>query len=102
MGIFVFIIYTIVVLIVGGELAFYFIYSPKAQIKKLWKNIQLIKSLTPRSEYIPDIIYSEPDKRIVEFGERINWLLKYNFDPKKDKEYIEKNKWLTREEQICG
>ena len=102
MGIFGFIIYTIFILIIGGNLAFHLIYSPKAQIKKSWKNIQLIRSLTPRSEHIPEIIYSEPDKRIADIGKHINYLLEYYFDPEEDREYIEQNKWLTRDEQIRG
>ncbi len=30
---------------VGAELAYYFIYSPKAQIKRLWKRIHKLSEL---------------------------------------------------------
>jgi len=88
--------------VIGAGLAYYFWYSPKARIKNLWKIIHRYSPLLRPDLMLGESAYPELAQKIREHGEMINLLLKYNFDPEEDKEYIEQNKWLTRDEQIRG
>jgi len=76
---------------VGAELAFYFIYSPKAQVKSLWKQIHKLTQfrLDCGNDSVRDsLVNSTTDKLISEKKKRINILLDYDFDPEEDKEFV--------------
>ena len=51
-------------------------YSPKAQIKRLWKRVYKISSLMNNSSYSIDTFEREKNKT----GKLINSLLDYNFN----------------------
>lgn len=87
-----FIIWTIFVFFLGGDMAFYFIYSPKARIRNYWKKIHdLNVFISPEIENAATNDLAE--RGIEEFGMKINFILKYDFDAMDDAKYIEKNKW---------
>lgn len=78
---------------VGGELAFHFIYSPKAQVKRLWKKIYKLNQFkidcgddSARDFLVNDSVYSNISNQ----KKKINILLNYYFDPEKDEDFINK------------
>ena len=70
-------------------------YSPKAQIKRLWKRVHKLTGLKVKfegdsvAEYLCNGSY---EKEISKEKKKINFLLDYYFDPEEDKEYIKNNK----------
>lgn len=70
-------------------------YSPKAQIKRLWKEVfALTKELAKYNgkDSVADSVVREPyEKAIRKKKEMIRVLLDYHFDPEEDQEYIQKN-----------
>lgn len=73
-----------------------FLYSPKAQIKRLWKEIYKISFQIGKSKKIFENDYdpfAAECKKIIDKKEKmINALLEYYFDPENDTEYIQENK----------
>jgi len=66
-------------------------YSPRAQIKMLWKEVHKLSELIygTRSGYVPDCIKEKRTK----LGKFINSLLDYYFDSEEDREYREENRY---------
>lgn len=80
---------------IGAELSFYFIYSPKAQVKRLWKQINKLNKLkidcgndSTRDYIVNGSIHTA----ISNNKKKINILLDYYFDSEEDEEYISKNR----------
>lgn len=67
-------------------LVYEYYYSPKARIKKLYREISKLKLLSPSDSLI---VLTEANKK----GKMINALIDYYFDPVEDKEYIENKKY---------
>ena len=73
-------------------------YTPKAQIKRLWKRIHRITASLPKSYFdtdssIPSYVYSPWLEKRNQIGKVINSLLDYYFDKEEDKEYIKNNRY---------
>lgn len=80
---------------VGGNFAFYFIYSPKAQIKQQWKAIQRLggAKIDFKEDSVASYIVNSPyDEAILKRKKVINSLLDIYFDPGKDEDYIKQNR----------
>ena len=81
-------------ILVGGELAYHFFYSPKAMIKKLWKEIFKLTQFKvddKKDSVMAYIVNKSPDEAIEKRKKMINALFGY-LDHEKDKEFIEQHK----------
>jgi hypothetical protein len=80
---------------VGGELAFYFVYSPKAQVKRLWKQIHKLNQFIIDSgdDSVRDyLINDSTHKAIADHKKKINILLDYYFNEEEDQEFVKNNR----------
>lgn len=85
----------ILILFFGWLVIYYGFLSPKARIRRLWKEIYNLpiklgrmKQQTPeRAAYLKKICLERIEQRY----KMIEALLDYNFDPEEHKEYIAKN-----------
>ena len=96
MEIFSFIIWTIFVFVMGGSCAFWFIYSPKAKVRNRWREIKKLKIFVDMDKERKERGETDglAENTIEKLGTDINYMLKEDFDPEADKEYIEKNNWV--------
>lgn len=73
-----------------------FFYSPKAHIRRLWKEIFVIEheiSKYNSNDSVVDSLIKDPYEKALHRKERmINALLDYHFDPEEDQEFIEYNR----------
>ena len=79
----------------GSELAYYFIYSPKAQVRRLWKQIHKVNQfkIDCGGDSVRDLIVNESVyTTISKQKKRINTLLDYYFDDEEDEKYRNKNR----------
>ena len=92
------IIYTIIVLFIGGEIGYHLFYSPKATIRRLLKKMYKLpikyKGMERQAQDKDNVYYNRCKELMNQTNKTINDMLniKYYFDPKEDKEYIEKKK----------
>ena len=90
------IIKIVVIVVVIGLISEYYFSSPKAQVKRLWKEILEISfkmgKLKKEFPSIPSSIIYEYEKVIHKKEKMINALLDYYFDPEDDQDYIEDNR----------
>jgi hypothetical protein len=77
----------------GGIFAFHFIYSPKAQIKRLWKEIFEItkKEKIMRGDSFYSQIDAIFDSAINKRKKMIRDILDNYFDPEEDQDFIKEN-----------
>jgi hypothetical protein len=82
--------------LVAWGLVYEFLYSPKARIKRLWKEVFLISSKIYEQKKLSEGTYDplvRAYEKIIEKKEKmIGSLLEYYFDPEEDGEYIHENK----------
>ncbi len=88
-----FIIWSVFIFIMGGNVSFWLMYSPKAKIRNRWKIIKKLKIFTTMEEKHPEGGDSA-ERRVEKFGTQINSILEEDFNPEIDREYIEKNRWV--------
>lgn len=102
-------IFILLLICIGWWAGYIFWYSPKAQIKRLWKQIhQITFALEKDKKEHPDIIwgicrlvrvgwwifsYIADESVIEKKGKMINALLDYYFNQEEDAEFIEQNKY---------
>lgn len=80
--------------LVGAGFAYHFLYSPKAMIKKLWKEIYKLNELKvggSKDSVMAYVVNGSTDESIAKRKEIINSLLNY-LDSENDKEFIELHK----------
>lgn len=85
---------------IGACIADSILFSPKAQIKELWKQIFKLsykigelRKKNPEFDPLSEWLYTEESNK---HGKMINALLEYHFDPENDKEYIEENRYSEK------
>jgi len=75
-------------------------YSPKARIKRLWKEIFTIAHKIGKynsEDSVADSVVKEPYERVIQKKKKmISSLLDYYFNPEEDQEYIEENRPETK------
>ena len=71
-------------------------YSPKAQIKRLWKEVFVLTHRMSKynsDDSFVDSIAKDPYEKVIHKKKQmINALLNYHFDPEEDQEYIKENR----------
>ena len=71
-------------------------YSPKAQIKRLWKEVFVLthkmSKYNSSNSFVDSIVKDPYEKVIHKKKQMINALLDYHFDLEEDQEYIEENR----------
>lgn len=73
-----------------------FFYSPKARVRRLWKEVFTISHEIGKynsKDSVEDSSVKEPYEKTMRKKEKmINALLDYYFDPEEDREYIKENR----------
>jgi hypothetical protein len=80
---------------VGGELAYYFVYSPKAQVKILWKQIYKLNQfiIDTGDDSVRDYLVNDSTRKaIADQKKKINILLDYYFNEEEDQEFAKNNR----------
>ena len=84
-------------LYIGVELGHHFLYSDKARVKKMWKEIFELtkkrKEMQSPNDSVQNYIVLKPfDVAISKRKNLINAILENCFNPEEDSEYIKKNR----------
>lgn len=73
-----------------------YFYSPKARVKRLWKEIYIISYKINKWRTTDSVLNSltlEPYENAIRRKKKmVNALLDYYFDPEEDREYLEENR----------
>lgn len=84
------------IILITWEVVYNFFYSPKAQIKRLWKEVFIIEheiSKYNSEDSVADSFIKAPYENAIRRKKKmINALLNYCFNPEEDREYLEENR----------
>jgi len=83
--------------LIGVSLAYYFLYSPKARVERLWKEILVVAQKIGELKKSSDTSYDDPVVTIYEGviskkKKMVAALLEYHFDREKDEKFRKENK----------